>query len=168
AKLAASGQRNRYAIMTNGIDYFTFRCPITPHVGVGVGAVKLVDKASTKPPAAFTLASSNTWELGYQGIAGIRYNSNPALAFDLDYRYLATTDPTFRAANGGSYKSEHSTHNVVASLSVRFGAPPPAPPAPLPPPVLARKVFLVFFDWDRDTITPEGGAIIAQAADAWR
>ncbi|TMJ61246.1 MAG: OmpA family protein [Alphaproteobacteria bacterium] len=36
------------------------------------------------------------------------------------------------------------------------------------PPILARKVFLVFFDWDRDTITPEGRAIIGQAADAWR
>src|SRR6184192_2722682 len=56
--LAVSGQRNRYAIMTNAIYDFTFGWPITPHVGVGVGAVNLVDKASTKPPAAFTLASS--------------------------------------------------------------------------------------------------------------
>ena len=31
-----------------------------------------------------------------------------------------------------------------------------------------RKVFLVFFDWDRDTITPDGMAIIQQAADAFR
>ena len=163
-----SGQRNRYAIMTNAIYDFTFGWPITPHLGVGIGAVNLVDKISTKPPAAFTIASNSQWEFGYQGIAGIRYNINPALAFDLDYRYLATTDPTFKAANGSKYKSEYSTHNVVASLSVRFGAPPPAPPAPPPPPVLARKVFLVFFDWDKDTITPEGRAIIGQAADAWR
>ena len=33
---------------------------------------------------------------------------------------------------------------------------------------IARKVFLVFFDWDRDTITPEGMQIIQQAADAFR
>jgi outer membrane protein OmpA-like peptidoglycan-associated protein len=36
------------------------------------------------------------------------------------------------------------------------------------PPVLARKVFLVFFDWDRDTITPEGMQIVQQAAAAFR
>jgi outer membrane protein OmpA-like peptidoglycan-associated protein len=163
-----NGQRNRYAIMTNAIYDFTLGWPVTPHLGFGIGAVNLSDKISTKPPAAFTVASSNDWQFGYQGIAGIRYNINPALAFDLDYRYLATTDPTFRAVGGVKYRSEYSTHNVVASLSVRFGAPPPAVPAPPPPPILARKVFLVFFDWDRDTITPEGGAIIAQAADAWR
>src|SRR5204862_2913436 len=105
---------------------------------------------------------------GYQGIAGIRYNINPALAFDLDYRYLATTDPTFKAIGGVKYKSEYSTHNVVASLSVRFGAPPPAPPAPPPPPVVQRQVFLVFFDWDKDTITTYGMRVINQDADAWR
>jgi outer membrane protein OmpA-like peptidoglycan-associated protein len=50
-----------------------------------------------------------------------------------------------------------------------FGAPPP-PPAPIPPapPPSAAKVFIVFFDWDRDTITPEGMAIIQQAADAYK
>jgi len=165
------GQRNRYAIMTNVIYDFTLGWPVTPHIGAGIGAVNLHDSMSTRPPNAFTVSSSNDWVFGYQGIAGIRYNINPALAFDLDYRYLATEDPTFRFApniGGGKYKSEYSTHNVVASLSVRFGAPPPAPPAPPPPPILARKVFLVFFDWDRDTITPEGRAIIGQAADAWR
>ena len=168
ANVPINGQRNRYAIMTNAIYDFTLGWPITPHLGVGIGAVNLRDSMSTKPPFAVTLASNSQWEFGYQAIAGIRYNINPALAFDLDYRYLATTDPTFRTATGAKYKSEYSTHNVVASLSVRFGAPPPAPPAPPPPPILARKVFLVFFDWDRDTITPEGRAIIAQAADAWR
>ncbi len=173
-----SGQLNRYAIMTNAIYDFTVGWPITPHIGVGIGAVNLHNSASLQSgiPAlagtvcaqGCTLVSNSQWEFGYQGIAGIRYNINPALAFDLDYRYLATTDPTFKGINGAKFHSSYSTHNVLASLSVRFGAPPPAPPAPPPPPVLARKVFLVFFDWDKDTITPEGRAIIGQAADAWR
>src|SRR5262249_46602366 len=119
-------------------------------------------------------------QLGYQGIAGVRYNINPSLAFDLDYRYLATTDPTFRTSSNTAgltpnvgVKAGYSTHNVVASLTMLFGAPPPPPPvmAPAAPPAApppARKVFLVFFDWDRDTITPEGMAIIQQAADAFR
>src|SRR5205807_2394315 len=40
---------------------------------------------------------------------------------------------------------------------------PPAAPAPA-----ARRVFLVFFDWDRSTITAEGRNIVQQAADAYR
>jgi len=172
------GQINRYALMTNAIYDFTVGWPVTPHIGVGIGAVNLHNSASlgagvpglagTVCASGCTLVSNSQWEFGYQGIAGIRYNINPALAFDLDYRYLATTDPTFKAVNGAKFSSSYSTHNILASLSVRFGAPPPAPPAPPPPPIITRKVFLVFFDWDRDTITPEGRAIIAQAADAWR
>jgi OOP family OmpA-OmpF porin len=172
------GQISRYALMTNAIYDFTVGWPVTPHIGVGIGAVNLHNSASlgagipglggTVCAAGCTLVSNSQWEFGYQGIAGIRYNINPALAFDLDYRYLATTDPTFKAVTGAKFSSSYSTHNVLASLSVRFGAPPPAPPAPPPPPIITRKVFLVFFDWDRDTITPEGRAIIAQAADAWR
>ncbi|MBV8888478.1 MAG: OmpA family protein [Alphaproteobacteria bacterium] len=178
-----SGDRSAHAFMTNVIYDFTFGWPVTPHIGAGVGAVELVDGLSLngvpRPLVGGSLLHATDWELGYQGIAGIRYNISPALAFDLDYRYLATTDPTFR--NGGStlapgirYTSGYSTHNVLASLSLRFGAPPPPPPPvvqppqpPAPPPV-SRRVFLVFFDWDRDTITPEGMQIIQQAADAFR
>jgi outer membrane protein OmpA-like peptidoglycan-associated protein len=179
--IPADGNRTSYAFMTNLIYDFggLFGFPFTPHIGGGVGAVLLRDGFSIPavPPVlkAGTLASSTSWELGYQGIAGIRYNINPSLAFDVDYRYFATTDPTFRttAAQGGvSYKSEHASHNVLASFTVKFGAPPPppvvAPPAlPVPPPV-QRKVFLVFFDWDKYSITPEGMQILQQAAAAYR
>ena len=177
---ATTGNRNAYAFMTNLIYDFNFGWPITPHIGGGIGAVLLRDGWGI--PNQGTFAASSTWELGWQGIAGIRYNINPSLAFDLDYRYLGTvSDPTFQFRGGGatangvsgsSYTSGYSTHSVLASLSVRFGAPPApvvAPPAPPPPPPpMARRVFLVFFDWDRDTITPEGGQILQQAAAAWR
>ena len=166
--IPVSGHRNAYAFMTNAIYDFTFGWPVTPHLGLGVGAVQLHDSISRKAPfVPISIASSSDWELGYQGIAGIRYNINPALAFDLDYRYLATTNPTFKTVTGAKYRSEYSTHNIVASLSVRFGAPPPPPLAP-PPPLVQRRVFLVFFDWDKDTITREGMEIVRQAADTWR
>ena len=166
------GDRNQYAIMTNAIYDFAglgwFGPAFSPHIGVGVGAVEVRD--GVRIVGLGTVTSNSEWEFGYQAIAGIRYNINPALAFDLDYRYLATEDPTFRTGIGTRYTSEHSTHNVVASLTMRFGAPAPvvAPPAPPAPPPVTRRVFLVFFDWDRDTITPDGMRIVQQAADAWR
>ena len=168
-----SGSRDAYALMTNLIYDFTFGWPITPHLGAGIGAVDIHDRWSIPGGAA---ASSDSWEFGYQAIAGLRYNINPSLALDLDYRYLATTDPTLQTTLPGiSYRSEYASHSVIASLSLRFGGAPPPPPAPLaaappappaPPPVV-RKVFLVFFDWDQDTVTPEGMQIIQRAADAW-
>jgi OmpA-OmpF porin, OOP family len=163
------GSRTSYAFMTNLIYDFTLDWPVTPHVGAGIGAVILRDGYSN--PALGTIVSSTSTQFGYQGIAGIRYNISPALAFDVDYRYFATTEPEFRA-RGFRYDSEQSSHNVLASFTVKFGAPPPppvvAPPAPPAPPPVQRKVFLVFFDWDRYTITPEGMQILQQAAAAYR
>ena len=117
----------------------------------------------------------------YQAIAGVRYMINPVLAFDLDYRYRGTADATYQARAftvGGvtvpatKYSGSANTNNVVASLTYLFGAAPPPPYAPPPmppaPPPQAARVFMVFFDWDRDTITPEGATIIHQAADAFR
>jgi outer membrane protein OmpA-like peptidoglycan-associated protein len=160
--------------MTNAIYDFSFGWPITPHVGVGIGAVELHDSIGL--PGIGSFGSKTDWQFGYQAIAGVRYNINPSLAFDVDYRYLATTGSSFTAT---SPIGEHNTftfntggiatNSIVASLTLRFGAappPPPPPPPPAPPPVM-RKVFLVFFDWDKATITPEGMQIVQQAANAF-
>jgi len=172
--VATRGDRNTYAIMTNAIYDFTFGSwpGVSPHIGGGIGAVIVRDSFGTRGPG-FAITHSSDTEFGYQGIAGVRYNINPSLAFDLDYRYLGVVDPTFRTAIGGvRYTSEHSSHSILASLTVKFGAPPVPVIAPPPPPPMAApappKVFLVFFDWDRDTITPEGMQIIQQAAATFR
>ncbi|MBV9150744.1 MAG: porin family protein [Alphaproteobacteria bacterium] len=148
ANLPVTGQRNRYAIMTNAIYDIPLGWIFSPHIGVGIGAVNLHDSIGLRPGSGLfgptcaqscTIASSSDWEFGYQGIAGIRYKIFPSLALDLDYRYLATTNPTFKFApqfGGGKYKSEYGTHNVVASLTWLFAPPPPPPPQPVayPPP----------------------------------
>ena len=69
------------------------------------------------------------------------------------------------------YKSGYNTQNIVASLTMKFGAPPPAPPPPAPPappPPPTHQVYLVFFDWDKYNITPEGQQIIQLAANQYR
>jgi OOP family OmpA-OmpF porin len=204
---AVTGNRNTNAIMTNFIYDFTLGWPVSPHVGFGVGAVEINDSASLTSgaipgPIAFTLPTgpvfipaqsfggtlfknSSTWQFGYQAIAGFRYDINPLLAFDVDYRYLATTDATYNNKGvfpfpGGSkgtnvlpglkVRTGYSTNNIVASLTMKFGAPPapppPAPPAPPPPPV--HQVYLVFFDWDKYNITAEGQQILVLAANQYK
>jgi OOP family OmpA-OmpF porin len=180
------GSRRSHAIMTNLLYDFTFGWPVTPHIGGGIGAVNVVDSLTLNPvtigapvfrrPTVVggSLLHGSDWKVGYQGIAGIQYNINPRIALDLDYRYLGTFGAAHFTSTGliaTKYFSHYSTHNVVASLIVRFGppppppAPPPLPPAPPPPPV--RQVYLVFFDWDRYNITPEGAEVIRQAAAHW-
>ncbi|MGD9616348.1 MAG: OmpA family protein [Alphaproteobacteria bacterium] len=165
------GSRQAHAFLANLIYEIDFGWPVKPHIGGGIGGVYLKDRASV--PGIITL-DDNGWEIGYQGIAGLRYDVTPNIAVDLDYRYFATTDIRFRVpGNNATYKTGYDTHNVMASIVYRLGppAPPPpiaAPPPPAPPPVVERRVFLVFFDWDRYTITPDGMRIIEQAATAYR
>jgi outer membrane protein OmpA-like peptidoglycan-associated protein len=176
----STGGRTAYALMANVLYDLDLGWPVSPHLGGGIGAVDLHENTSVPILGLGPVFPGSDWVFGYQAIAGLRYNISPALAFDLDYRYLATTDAHFTTppglivdgvARGNlTVTSGYEAQSIVASLSLRFGAPPPpvvAPPAPPEPPPVMRKVFLVFFDWDRDTITPEGMQIIQQAANAF-
>ena len=93
-----TGNRNTYAFMTNLIYDFTLR--LVPRLDArrisvrGIGAVQLHD--SWGIPGSARSPAHSTWVFGYQGIAGVRYNINPALAFDLDYRYLGTDGTDLR------------------------------------------------------------------------
>jgi len=203
----ASGQRLSHSIMTNLIYDFTIGWPISPHIGAGIGAVDIIDSVSLNqttignlPPGVTqtpnglvplpqtfggTLLKGSGWVFGYQAIGGIRYDFSPSVAFDLDFRYLGTTDPTLtnsgrtpfpngnRGTNccgGGQFTTSNHSYNLLASVTMKFGAPLPAPPPPLPPapPPPVQKVYLVFFDWDKYNITAEGQQIIQLAAQQYR
>jgi OmpA-OmpF porin, OOP family len=208
----ASGQTTSNAIMTNviydiGTWGWNWSFPITPHIGGGIGAVEVIDSASRNSftlhnpigspinpssplsvaPQTFggTLISGSSWQFGYQGIAGLRFEFSPSVALDVDYRYLGSTSTTinnnarfpFPNGTGGTnccvgshFTQQYRSNNIVASLTMKFGVPaappPPLPPAPPPPP--PQKVFLVFFDWDKYNITPEGEKIIELAAQQYK
>jgi OmpA-OmpF porin, OOP family len=208
----SSGEVTTNTVMANAIyDFGTWGwnwwVPITPHIGGGVGGVHVNETFSVNhftlnnpigppinpssplsvAPQTFggTLINGSGWRFGYQAIAGLRFELSPAVAFDVDYRYLGTTDQTltnnarfpFPGGTGGTnccagtrFTSSYHTNNIVASITMKFGAPPapppPLPPAPPPPP--PQKVFLVFFDWDKYNITPEGEKIIELAAQQYK
>jgi OmpA-OmpF porin, OOP family len=184
----STGSAHSNSIMANVIYDFTLGWPITPHIGGGIGAIDVyrsigANGSATAPNGTivnFTTPSfsGSKWGFGYQAIAGIRYFINPALAFDVDYRYLASTQQQVTATKvtpftgtccviGNVGNIKYGTQNVVASLTMMFGAPPPAapPPAPpAPPPPPTHQVYLVFFDWDKYNITSEGHQILEAAA----
>jgi OmpA-OmpF porin, OOP family len=166
-----TGSRQANAFMSNVLYDINLGWPVTPHVGGGIGAVDVIDRA--RAAGIGTVSHGEDWEFGYQAIGGVRYAVTPNVALDLDYRYLATTDLNLRvpAAPATKYKSGYNNQTLMASLVYRFGPPPvpvAAPPATPAPPPAARRVFLVFFDWDRATVTAEGSRIVQQAADAYK
>jgi opacity protein-like surface antigen len=123
-----SGNRHSNSVMTNVLYDFTTGWPITPHIGVGIGAMNVFD--GLKIPSRGLAFNDSSWQFGYQAIAGLRYEINPILALDLDYRYLATTESTFRIPNTAlHYRTGANTNNFVASLTYRFGVLPAEPPS---------------------------------------
>ena len=118
-----SGNRHTNSIMTNVIYDLTTGWPITPHIGVGIGAMNVYD--GLKVPGPGIVFNDSSWQFAYQAIGGLRYEINPVLALDLDYRYLATTESTFMIPKTTlHYRTGANTNNFVASLTYRFGALP--------------------------------------------
>ena len=90
-----------------------------PAVGGGIGAAQVTRNLSN----IFGGTHDTVTAFAYQAIAGVRYKINPALAFDVDYRYFATTATNFTSTTADLIKSDYGTHNVVASLSWLFAVP---------------------------------------------
>jgi outer membrane protein OmpA-like peptidoglycan-associated protein len=65
---------------------------------------------------------------------------------------------------------QQSINSVMLGLRYQIFNPPPMAPAPAPAPVAAApapapaKTYLVFFDWDKSSLTPRATEIIAEAA----
>jgi opacity protein-like surface antigen len=128
-----NGARHTHSIMTNVIYDFDTGRPITPHVGVGIGAMNVSDRLSI--PSTGLFLGDSSWQFGYQAIAGLRYDLNPFLSLDLDYRYLATTESIFRIPNTNlHYRTGDNTNNFVASLIYFFSPSPTIDPPAAPPP----------------------------------
>ena len=76
------------------------------------------------------------------------------------------TDRSYEFSGGDSVKLGNDfNHSVLVGLRYAFWAPKPPPPAPVaaPAPAPARS-YLVFFDWDKATLTPRAQQIIKEAA----
>jgi len=121
---------------------------------------------------------------GFAAGGGAEWEFAPQWSLKAEYLYVdlggggnnsvRITNAAVTGVNSGAgFNSSLNTHENVVRVGVNyhFGVAPPPPPmpaaAPAPPPP-APKVFIVFFDWDKDTITPEGHQIIQQAAEAYK
>jgi opacity protein-like surface antigen len=153
---------NQTSVMANVYYDFFAGQTIVPYIGAGAGIAFL------NASALNTTASST--QFAYQGIIGVGWNINEQFRLNLEGRYYGTTSPTYALFSGPvsvSGTPSDNNFNVMLGLQYKFGAPSMVAPPPPPPPVAAPS-FMVFFDWDRATLSQQALATIRQAADAYK
>lgn len=183
---AAGGNEEKYGPMVNALYDLTGLIPFpyaAPYAGVGVGYQWAhFDRVHTYGAGGFPRIDSNDTRgaLAYQAIIGavIPFQFLPSFATTIEYRFLGLAhrdyDVTATAAPGvasvGKLKFGNDfNHSLLIGLRYNFGAPTPASPAaPMPvasPAPAAARSYLVFFDWDKATLTQRARGIVKEAAE---
>jgi OmpA-OmpF porin, OOP family len=182
----AGGYEVKPAVMFNALYDFSALIPVpwfAPYAGVGVGygwaqesSTRFYNNVTGIP--RFSLGGTEG-AIAYQAIVGGAFNVPyvRGLALTVEYRFfgmgsrsygtLVETSPS--TAFGTKVKLGNDfNHAILVGLRYNFGAPPPpAPPAPAPVPAQApARSYLVFFDWDKATLTDRARQIIREAADS--
>lgn len=176
------GHSSNFSFMANFYYDIATGTHWTPYIGFGIGGTELtLDHVRTTGGTAIT--NSSDLEFAYQPIVGISYKINNHWSANADYRYFASTNATLPYAPGGKFSVSNSSNNFLLGVTYHFSAPPPPPPpaaapapaaapvkaeAPAVPPPPAKRTFLVFFEFNRASLTPAGQKVVNAAAAAYR
>lgn len=163
------GHEQKFGPMVNAYYDFDGLVPgFTPYLGAGVGYQWVNDKVSA---LGFT-ANQTKGSVALQGMAGVAMPiaAVPGLAVTAEYRFMAMPwDRDYTAYGTKITLNNDYNHSVMVGVRYAFGAAPAAAPvaAPVPAAVPASPVsrsYLVFFDWDKATLTDRARQIVAEAA----
>jgi OmpA-OmpF porin, OOP family len=176
SSVTIGGNEQKYGPMVNVLYDFNGVSPVVvPYLGVGVGyqwANEQLNSVSTNTTTFTTNHSQSQGAFAYQAILGVAFPiaSVPGLAVTTEARFMGLAggrpydvDNAFQVKAGNEF-------NYAALIGVRynFGQTPPPPMAPMAAPAPAvqpARSYLVFFDWDKATLTDRARSIIKEAAD---
>jgi len=108
-----------YALMANGYYRLDTGTMFTPYVGAGAGGALL----SIDADSVGGNFSDTDIEFAYQAMAGFAVEITPQMDAGLEYRYFATTQPSFSDVTGGNAVTvdpDYNTHNILVTLTYRF------------------------------------------------
>ena len=186
---SSNGNVRNWGLMANAYYDINVGAPwVTPYLGAGAGYqwTHLHNVGGIQTGGPFTYSTNDTsGHFAWQAIVGAAFPvSNlpyvgfnmPGLFLTAEYRFMDITGGAkFNAATdvGGTFtpttlKMHNQYYNTfLIGLRYDFGAaPPPPPPAPVVAPAPApSRSYLVFFDWDKATLTDRARQIIRTAAD---
>lgn len=96
--------------------YYDFRnaSAVTPYIGAGLGFANVtVGDGAINGIKVWNKADDTVF--AYQVAAGVGFEINNALTFDVGYRYYATPDAKFELA-----KADFSSHNLMLGIRFKF------------------------------------------------
>ncbi|MSO91733.1 MAG: OmpA family protein, partial [Acetobacteraceae bacterium] len=110
-----------------------------------------------------TLGGQRKNHLGWSAGAGIEYAMDPNWSVKAEYIHYDLGSET-HVVLGTNVKSRPRLETIKVGVNFRFGG--QAAPVAVAPPVAAPagKSFLVFFDWDKSTLTDRARGILREAA----
>jgi len=163
------GNTANLSLMLNALYDINLGMPIVPYIGAGAGATDY--RADNIRTAAGTLVTGDRWGFAVQPIVGVSYSITPQISLAAEYRYLYGVD---EVKFNGTPITNHE-HHFLLSATWHFGSPaaPPPPVAapPAPPPaaaVPAKQMFIVFFEFDKSSLTADGRRVVDAAAAAFK
>jgi outer membrane protein OmpA-like peptidoglycan-associated protein len=153
---ALNGKAGQLTALVNLVYDFFPTSTITPYIGAGAG-IAFIDSNNALGSTQFA------WD----ALVGVKYQVSNALSFNLEARYVGTTEPSVNF-NNQTFYSQNQNFVALASIAYKFGQPTAAPPPPPAPPMAAAPSFMVFFDWDRSNLSEQALNTIRQAAGAYK
>ena len=130
---------------------------------------------------------------GSRTLNGVRYGAGTELALPgtfgmtsilplvrLEWDHTDYRTKTFLGNNPAAepqfFRLTPNDDSFRLAIVLKFGAPPPTPPPvaaappppPAPPPPAPPKQFVVYFEFDKSDLTPEGAKVVQDAADAFK
>lgn len=112
------GSVSTLSFMANGAFEFTNNSAFTPYVMGGLGGA-IVSISDWKTGSVEIAEDDDDFVFAYQLGAGINLAIDERVSFDLEYRYFATTDPTFTDVDA-DYDAEFSSHNVMLGMRYKL------------------------------------------------
>ncbi len=174
-----TGDANALSFMLNGLFDFGADDGLQGFVGGGVGVAR-VD--------VHNILSSPTWlddsdtGIAWQALAGIRAPLSDSWDVGLKYRYFNAPNVDLVDRLGAQVGTSFKSHSLLGSLIYNFGGEPapepyveppkppmvvPPPPRPPEPPKVVKTCstgpYIVFFDWDKSDLTPQGASTLDNA-----
>ncbi len=125
-------------------------------LGAGIGASRVSNYYDDNSPN-----SRRDVVFAYQGIAEFEAMVGDQVGIYAGYNYFVADNWDFDGYNG-----DYVSHTVKLGVKFHFQEAPEtavAPPPP-PPPHTGPQAFIVFFNFDKTDLTPEGQAVVAEAA----
>ena len=177
-----SGTLRTYGALANVLFDMDIGVPwIYPYVGGGVGYawtdLNNLTVTPTGPPLGVVRSNGTQGSLAFQFMGGVSFPipNVPGLSLTAEYRFFAVTGGQNYSATmtppGGPFPmklQQQYSNNFLFGVRYAFNVVPPKvmpAAAPAPAQVPARS-YLVFFDWDKATLTDRARQIVKEAADS--